>query len=265
MLILRPRHTRLGARAFVVFLAFVWTRPSAAQFQTGTLIGSIVDGSTKQPIAAAVVTASAIDPQVEQFVVTDESGAYRIPNLPPGSYIVRVDAPGYRSVTREDISMNAGATLRVELQLVLEEHEGDEMTVIGQAPSVDVGSARSGLTIDEEFTSRIAVASPSGKGGGSRSFEQLAELAPTGRGDLYGGSLAGTTSPENVYIIDGMSVSDPGFGYNATPLSIDFVKQTGIITGGYLPEHGRGGGALEVVTKSGSNKPRRQSTRNQSK
>jgi outer membrane receptor protein involved in Fe transport len=254
MLILRPRHTRLGARAFVVFLLLVWTRPSAAQFQTGTLIGGIVDGATKQPIAAAVVTASATDPQVEQFVVTDETGAYRVPNLPPGSYIVRVDAPGYRSVSREDISLNAGSTLRVELQLVLEEHEGDEMTVIGQAPSVDVGSARSGLTIDEEFTSRIAVASPSGKGGGSRSFEQLAELAPTGRGDLYGGSLAGTTSPENVYIIDGMSVSDPGFGYNATPLSIDFVKQTGIITGGYLPEYGRGGGGvLEVVTKSGSN------------
>src|SRR6185503_882398 len=50
------------------------------------------------------------------------------------------------------------------------------------------------------------------------------------------------------------SVGDPGFGYNGTPLSIEFIKETSIVTGGYLPEYGRGGGGvLDVVTKSGSN------------
>ena len=121
-------------------------------------------------------------------------------------------------------------------------------------PTVDVASARSGVTISQEFRKRVPVAPPGAKGGAARSFEQLAEVAPTGRNDTYGASISGTTSVENVYMIDGLSSSDPGKGYNSSPLSIDFIKETNIITGGYLPEYGRGGGGvIDVVTQSGSN------------
>ena len=55
------------------------------------LTGTIVDTATNKPLADAVVTVTSPALQGEQIVVTDASGAYRIPNLPPGDYTLRVD------------------------------------------------------------------------------------------------------------------------------------------------------------------------------
>src|SRR6185436_3590725 len=94
----------------------------------------------------------------------------------------------------------------------------------------------------------------SGKGGATRSFESLAEVAPGATPDRYGVSISGTTSPENQYVIDGLSVNNPAFGILGTQLPVEFVKEVNVITGGYMPEYGRAtGGYLDVVTKSGGN------------
>src|SRR5262249_49747687 len=65
-------------------------------------------------------------------------------------------------------------------------------------------------------------------------------------------SISGTTSPENQYVIDGVSVNNPAFGFAGTALSVEFVKEVNVITGGYMPEYGRAtGGYVDVGTKSG--------------
>ncbi|MET0384445.1 MAG: TonB-dependent receptor [Polyangiales bacterium] len=226
----------------------------SAQIGTGTLTGRVVDASSHKPLGDVVVTATSPGLQGEQTVVTDDTGTFRIPSLPPGTYELRYEADTFRPYRRDTIELRASVTLRVDAELLPETLKADEVTVIARPPTVDVGTARSGVTLDQDFTSRVPVAPPSGKGGGARSFEQLAEVAPTAHSDEYGQSIAGTTSPENQYMVDGISTGDPGFGYNAVPLSIDFIKEASIITGGYLPEYGRGGGGvLDVVTKSGSN------------
>ena len=49
-------------------------------------------------------------------------------------------------------------------------------------------------------------------------------------------------------------MNDPAFGINGTPLTVEFVEEVNVITGGYMPEYGRAtGGVINVVTKSGSN------------
>ena len=218
------------------------------------LAGRVVDVATQQPLTDVVVTATSAALQGEQIVVTDATGSFRIPNLPPGQYTLRYEVDGYHPYARSDIDLGSTVTLRVDAQLLPLTLAAEEVTVVGTAPTVDVGSTRSGVTITSEFTERIPVAPASGKGGAARSFEQLAEVAPTARTDTYGASIAGTTSVENQYMIDGLSVGDPGFGYNGSPFSIEFIKEASILTGGYLPEYGRGGGGvLDVVTKSGSN------------
>ena len=67
--------------------------------------------------------------------------------------------------------------------------------------------------------------------------------------------MAGATSPENRYIIDGLAVNNTAYGIGSTPLSAEFIHEVNVVTGGYLPEFGRStGGVLNVITKSGSNK-----------
>jgi hypothetical protein len=229
-------------------------RAAWAQLGTGVLSGRVVDVSSQQPVADVVVTASSPALQGEQIVVTDSSGTYRIPNLPPGLYSVRYEVDGYHPYSRGDLEVSSTVTLRLDVELLPTTLAAQEVTVVGAAPTVDVASTRSGVTINSDFTQRIPIAPASGKGGAARSFEQLAEAAPTSRSDQFGASIAGTTSVENQYMIDGLSVGDPGFGYNGSPFSIEFIKETSILTGGYMPEYGRGGGGiLDVVTKSGSN------------
>jgi outer membrane receptor protein involved in Fe transport len=247
---------RSATLLWVMFAPSIALAPSLARAQlgSGALTGRVVDVASQRPVGDVVITAVSPAAQGEQVVVTDDTGTFRIPNLPPGDYAVRFEAAGYHPYSQTGVRLQSGVTLRTDVELLPETLSAEEVTIVAAAPTVDLGTTRSGVTVTSDFTSRVPVAPATGKGGAARSFEQLAEIAPTARSDLYGASLAGTTSVENQYMIDGLSVGDPGFGYNGTPLSIDFIKETNIVTGGYLPEYGRGGdGVLEVVTKSGSN------------
>ena len=247
---------RAGAWWLWVSLLVLALAPRAAwaQLGTGVITGRVVDVSTQQPLVDVVVTASSVALQGEQVVVSEASGTFRIPNLPPGQYTIRFEIDGYHPYSRSDLEVSSTVTLRVDTELLPTTLSAQEVTVVGAAPTVDLSSTRTGVTISNDFTQRVPIAPASGKGGAARSFEQLAEAAPTARSDTYGASIAGTTSVENQYMIDGLSVGDPGFGYNGSPFSIEFIKETSILTGGYLPEYGRGGGGiLDVVTKSGGN------------
>ncbi len=253
-LLLRCRVAHLlPATAAALAASVLATSPAHAQ-GSGVLTGTILDTATKRAIPDVVVTVTSPSLQGEQTVVTDKSGSYRIPNLPPGAYTLRAEGDGYKPYTRGGIGMRIDTTLRVNAELLPEGIRADEVVVVGKAPTVDVGSSSTGITINQELLSRVAVNPPGGRGGGARSFEAIASLAPGAVSDQYGVSIAGTTSPENAFLIDGVSVSDPAFGILGTPLTMEFVKEMSVITGGYLPEYGKAmGGIMNVVTKSGSN------------
>ncbi|MFB1482761.1 TonB-dependent receptor domain-containing protein [Corallococcus sp. RDP092CA] len=226
---------------------------SAAFAQSSVIIGTVINTEDKKPAADVVVTATSPNLQGEQTVVTDAQGNYRIPQLPPGTYTLRFEKESFQPFARSEIQLLLNRTIRVNVELLPEGLSSTEI-VIGQAPTIDVGSTNQGLNVDQEFIKRIAVARPVGKGGATRSFESLAELAPGAQSDSYGVSINGTTSPENGYVVDGLSTNDPAFGVNASPLSIEFVQDVNIITGGYMPEFGRStGGVINAVTRSGSN------------
>jgi hypothetical protein len=250
-----PRAPRgLWAALLLLAVSLFTAIPALAQTGKGVITGRVIDAATKAPVADVVVTATSPALQGEQLVVTDGSGSFRIPNLPPGDYSLRLEKETYKPFSRGGIAMRSASTIRVNLDLIPESLKAEEIVVVGRAPTVDVGSTTTGQTITQDFTRRIAVAPPAGKGGAQRSFESVAEVAPGAHTDDYGTSINGTTSPENAYVIDGVSVNDPAYGIVGTPLSVEFVKEVNVVSGGYMPEFGKAtGGVLDVVTKSGGN------------
>ncbi len=234
---------------------------------TGTLTGTVVDGSTKAPVADVVVTASSPQLQGEQVSVSDSSGTYRIPQLPPGTYTLRFEKETYRPYSRGEIALDADRTLRLNVELLPESLKGEEIVVVGKPPVIDVGSTQTGLTVTSTFSQNIPISPAEAGNGGVRSFSGLALAAPAVQTDLFGISISGTTSPENSYLIDGLSFSDVGFGVTnksyilgsgsntaGSDFSVEFVDQMNVLTGGYMPEYGRTtGGVLSVTTKSGGN------------
>jgi hypothetical protein len=227
---------------------------SALAQGNAVITGRIINSADKQPLQDTVVTATSPSLQGEQTVVTDASGSYRIPQLPPGVYTLRVEREGFKPFSRPDIQLRIDRTIRFNVELLPESGLSEEMVVTATAPTVDVGSSASGMNVDASMLKNLAVSRPGSKGSASRSFESLAEMAPGAQEDTYGVSINGGTSPENQFVVDGLSVNDPAVGTIGTPLSVEFVKEVNIITGGYMPEFGRStGGVMNVVTKSGSN------------
>jgi outer membrane receptor protein involved in Fe transport len=224
-----------------------------AAYADSVIVGQVVSADSKKPVGDVVVTATSPNLQGEQVVVTDAQGQYRIPQLPPGVYTLRFDKESFKPFSRSEVQLRLDRTIRVNVEL-LPENFSEVIEVTARPPTIDVGSTSTGVNVDQDFIKRIAVNRPGGKGGAARSFDSLAELAPGAQNDSYGVSINGTTSPENGYVVDGLSTNDPAFGINASPLSVEFVQDVNIITGGYMPEYGRStGGVINAVTKSGSN------------
>ena len=243
-----------NVRATLVCLALLAGSGAWAQIGASVLTGNVVDAATKAPVGDVVVTATSPSLQGEQVVVTDSTGLYRIPQLPPGTYTLRFEKESYRPFSRTGIDVVADRTLRLNVELLPETAGATEISVVGSPPVVDVGSSTTGATINQDFIRNIAVARPGGLAGANRSFDSLALAAPQATGDVYGVAINGAQSPEQLYLIDGLSVNNPAYGVNGTPLTAEFLDEVNVITGGYMPEYGRTtGGAISAVTKSGGN------------
>lgn len=252
MIRIRTHRRALGVAATALVIAC--SGSTALAQGTAVLTGTIRDTVSTVPVPGAVVTVTSPSLQGEQTVVTDASGHYRIAGLPPGTYLIRVDKADYRPFARPQVNLRIDTTIRYDGQLLPETIASDDIVVTAPPSVVDVGSSGTGVHVGADFMARIPLSSPSTKGAVTRSFEALAEVAPGGGMDRYGAAIGGATSPENHYLIDGLSVNDPGFGVLGTPLSMAFIKEVNVLTGGYLPEYGRAtGGHFDVVTKSGSN------------
>jgi hypothetical protein len=247
-----------SCRALVVAasVAAIVGSGNVAQAQQGAavLVGSVTDAATGKPLVDAFVTVTSPNLQGEEYAVSDESGLYRIPGLPPGVYTLRVQTDKFKPYVREGLDLHADTTIRLNASLLPENLQAKEVVVVGRTPTVDVGSSSTGMNITSEFTSRIPLSAPGARGGAARSFESVADVIPGALPDSYGVSIFGTSSFENRYLIDGLSVGNATFGSNATPLSIEFIKEISVLSGGYMPEYGRAtGGILNAITKSGSN------------
>lgn len=227
---------------------------SSLAFAQGSAVvtGIVTDAATGKPVPDVVLTATSPALQGEEVVVTDAAGLYRLAALPAGTYTLKLEKESYKPYSRSDIVVRTDRTVRVNIQLQPEAVQSDTIVVVGKPPSVDVGSTTTGINVGKDFINNIAFIQPNGSG--VRSFESLASVAPQVIADDYGYGFSGAQSPENLYLVDGVSTSDPAFGTNGAQFPIEFVEEANVITGGYQAEYGRAtGGVLNVVTKSGSN------------
>jgi hypothetical protein len=106
--------------AVLSLAAVLFPRSALAQQGAGVLVGNVVDASSKEPVADAVVTVTSPGLQGEQMVVTDATGLYRIPALPPGTYVVRIEKEQFKPFAGDGISLRADTTIRLNAELLPE-------------------------------------------------------------------------------------------------------------------------------------------------
>lgn len=242
--------------AFIVAFALAITGLAAAQESTsGAITGRVVDGQGL-PVPGAAVTVTG--PQGAKSAVTDADGRFNMPFLTPGAYAVRAELPGFKAVERQNIAVSLGQ--RLELNLTLEVGAVTETVQVSAAsPILDTRSTTVGGVLDSATLQHLPI---------GRTLVDTLYVVP-GVSDSSGvgranPSVGGGSGLENNYIIDGVNITDVGFGgfggYNAahgslgTGVTSDFIKETEVKTGGFEAEYGQTtGGIINVITKSGAN------------
>ena len=246
------------ARLSAVLLACLLAATQLANAQentTGSLSGRLVDG---QNLAVPGATVTAAGPQGTRTTVTDADGRFTLPFLTPGVYVVRGELTGFKAVEHRDVTVSLGQ--RVELNFTLEVGGLTETVLVEGASSViNTNSTTVGGVLDSASLVHLPV---------GRLLTEILYLVP-GVSDSSGvgranPSISGGSGLENNYVIDGVKVTDTGFGgigaYNGihgslgTGVTFDFVKETQVKTGGFEAEFGETtGGLVNVITKSGAN------------
>jgi hypothetical protein len=229
---------------------------SAQETTSGTITGKVVDAQGA-PVPGATVTVTS--PQGPKTIVTDAAGRFFAPYLTPGRYAVKVELSGFSPVEQKNIDVRLGQRLDLgELALKVGGLE-EVVEVVGSAPVVDTSSTTVGGILDADALKRLPV---------GRNFTDTLYLVPGVSDSSYAGkanpSIGGASGLENNYIIDGVNVTNTGFGamgsfsrtYGSlgTGVTSDFIKETQVKTGGFEAEYGQAtGGVVNVVTESGTN------------
>jgi len=216
-----------------------------AQNATSGAIQGLVRDQTGKALGGVTVIVTSPSLQGEQGAVTDETGQYKITNLPPGTYMAKFyfDKAETR---RTNIIVNINKTTPGFGRIDLTKAKGEVIEITAKAPSIDPTSTTQGITLGQDYTRNIPVP--------GRTFESALGAAAGSAGDDLGVSFSGSTSLENSYVVDGVNTTGLTYGTVGSPLINDFIQEIEIITGGYNAEYGRAtGGVVNVVTKSGSN------------
>ncbi len=234
--------------------------PLRTQTVTATLVGTVID-----PTGAAVAGAS-VQTENKQTgwtrrVLTNESGDYRIPSLPPGRYRLIVESPGFKRAVLDDIELRVEDTLRADVVLQVGELV-ESVEVRAPAPLVASETSSVGQVVENRQIVELPL-----KG---RSFFELALLAPgvtptqpasfvAWRRPMPGGlnapafQVGGAREKSNGYLVDGVDAQDPHYLTPSFFPSVDAIQEFKLLSNAYSAEYGRFSAQVSAVTRSGSN------------
>ena len=169
----------VAARSLGILLTvFLLCLPLFSQTSQGTIQGAVFD-QTGGAIAGATVTVTDVARGVSRALTADGAGAYVANNLTPGTYTVRAEAKGFRTVEHSGVLVEVGQTVRVDL-VVQPGEQTQTITVTGEVPAIDTTDATLGRNGQQPVDQRAALEWP-----------QLRALAATASGRGYfGGSAA---------------------------------------------------------------------------
>ena len=84
---------------------------------TNTAIGGRITDPSKALIAAARVAAISAGTNLHYEVLSNASGEYHLSNLPPGTYRIEVDKPGFKRLVKTDVALHVQDALTIDFEL----------------------------------------------------------------------------------------------------------------------------------------------------
>jgi carboxypeptidase family protein/TonB-dependent receptor-like protein len=232
--------------AAIVAAVFLLLPNGARAQNTGATLQGLVADPQHGVLPGVTVTITNVDTGLPRSLVTDATGWYRAPALPPGTYSVTAELAGFVSYERTGLTLTTGQDARVDVTLQVASVK-ETVVVTGETPAVDVSSNAIGTTVTRNDLDTIPLV--------TRNFLDLASMTPGVTGVGGGGvNTAGQLSRNNSYLVDGVSNDDTIVSASRGGFSLEAVREYVVLAGQFSAEYGISSGAIvSVVTRSGTN------------
>ena len=242
----------------IVSLLLAVSVPAFSQTVTGRLLGTVTDQSGAA-VAGATVVITDVQRGTSRTVVTDESGNYVAPELQPGTYRVRAEAKGFKTVERPNIPVEVGTDLRVDIMLPAGSLS-ETVVVTDEVPLIDTTSSTLGGTLSNVEINDLPL--------NGRNYENLLQLRPGVTRYPGGGfsttSTNGLRAEDNAYFVEGLFNSEPYSGQaiingagvagdSATILPVDSIQEFNLEENPPAQFGWKPGAVVNVGLKSGTN------------
>lgn len=256
-------HARLKAhdiRRLVIWLGvtlgLLASIPIVAQSGRGTLTGTVKDTvGAVVPKASLNLTEQSTGSRYK--TVSSAEGIYTFPELPPGTYTLTVEVPGFESYTQSGISVYVGGTAVANVALKVGS-TNETVTVTGDASHLETQSTDIGTTVSSKLIEDL----PLEFSGAPRNPLQFVTLTPGYTGvmansptELGGFKLNGGQQAGTDILVDGATIEFASANLQMNyGVSVEAVQEFKVMTNTFDAEYGRtGGGLINLTTKSGSN------------
>jgi outer membrane receptor protein involved in Fe transport len=241
------------ALALLIFGLAFGVPHAAAQSQTAGAISGVVKDPNGAVVPNAAVTVRNEQTNAEQSATTDDEGRFRVPQLQPGNYTVRVTASGFGEAVQPSVVVEVGRINTIELALGVA-GTTETVEVTSEAPVINAERQDFSTNINQTSINELPI-----NGRRASNFVLLTPgVAPDGDFGLI--SFRGISGLLNNNTIDGGDNNQSFYseergrtriGYGISQSSI---REFQVNTSNYSSEYGRAaGGVVNQVTKSGSN------------
>ena len=224
---------------------------------TGSVSGVVTD-EQGAAVAGARVTIVNASVGINQMAMSNTAGDFQFLLLPPGTYTLDAQAPGFRTFRRQGVVVEGNRAQSIPITLAVGQVT-ETVEVSAGAVLLEASTSAVGTVMENRKISDLPL--------NGRNPMGLANLVPGVRGDLvFGGPVTKTFRASQVNIGGGPNISN-GFLMDGLPndkivdapgamtfLTADATLEFKVLTNAYSAEYGRSiGGVISVLSKSGTN------------
>ena len=247
-----------GFRRFFVFsciavvaLSLAIVGAVNAQIISGDLVGTVLD-KTGAAVPNAHIEAVNVDTGAKLETDANDSGEYRLNNLPVGTYNVSASSPSFGTTTINGVKIQLNNTLTQQITL---EIKGaiTSIEVSGVAATLDTTTAQLTSTFETKEISDLPTVSQ-GSGVLNLSLLSAGVASSGGVGVGTGPSIGGQRPRNNNFTIEGVDNNNKGVTGPLVTVPNDAVAEFSLLQNQFSPEFGHSsGGQFNTVVKSGTN------------
>ncbi len=203
--------------------------------QTGKIAGRILDAQTREALPGASIVIDG----TRFGAAANVDGYYFIANVPPGTYTLNIGLVGYQRAVVRNVLVKIDLTTTQDVRLSPSSIDVAEVVITADRPLVQKDLTSTSVTVSSEDIRLMPV----------DNVDQVVNL----QAGVIGGHFRGGRTNEVLYLVDGVSVTDPYSNSRGITVENLSIRQMEVISGAFNAEYGQAmSGVVNIVTQEGS-------------